>query len=79
MSCFFCFYFCCRCCVSHTASRQLERIESTLVPNYYTLRHGGNYKADSLRTWDLQGESESLSVANLQSVATLTTTTPVCP
>ena len=25
------------------------------MPNYYTLRHGGNYKADSLRTWDLQG------------------------
>lgn len=21
---------------------------------YYSLRHGGNYKADSLRTWDLQ-------------------------
>lgn len=30
----------------------------TLVPNYYTLRHGGNYKADSLRTWDLQGSSD---------------------
>lgn len=26
-----------------------------VIPNYYTLRHGGNYKADSLRTWDLQG------------------------
>jgi hypothetical protein len=23
---------------------------------YYSLRHGGNYKADSLRTWDLQGK-----------------------
>ena len=25
-----------------------------VVPTYYTLRHGGNYKGDSLRHWDLQ-------------------------
>eukprot|EP01094_Clydonella_sp_ATCC50884_P019936 TRINITY_DN4008_c0_g1_i1.p1 TRINITY_DN4008_c0_g1~~TRINITY_DN4008_c0_g1_i1.p1 ORF type:complete len:443 (-),score=85.19 TRINITY_DN4008_c0_g1_i1:188-1516(-) len=24
-------------------------------PTFYTLRHGGNYRGDSLRTWDLQG------------------------
>lgn len=28
-----------------------------LSPSEYTLRHGGNYKADSLRTWELQGDS----------------------
>ena len=26
-----------------------------VTPTYYTLRHGGNYKGDSLRHWDLQG------------------------
>ncbi len=26
----------------------------TVTPTHYTLRHGGNYRADSLRTWDLQ-------------------------
>ena len=25
-----------------------------VVPTYYTVRHGGNYKGDSLRHWDLQ-------------------------
>jgi hypothetical protein len=25
------------------------------LPNYYTLRHGGNYRGDSIRTWDFQG------------------------
>jgi len=29
-----------------------------VVPSYYTIRHGGNYRADSLRTWDLQGSVE---------------------
>jgi hypothetical protein len=29
--------------------------QRAVVPTYYTLRHGGNYKADSLRTWDFQG------------------------
>jgi len=28
------------------------------IPTTYTLRHGGNYKADSLRTWDLQGSAD---------------------
>jgi len=27
---------------------------------YYSLRHGGNYKADSLRTWDLQGSIDGV-------------------
>jgi hypothetical protein len=27
-----------------------------VFPTFYTLRHGGNYRADSLRTWDLQGK-----------------------
>eukprot|EP01114_Cavostelium_apophysatum_P000023 TRINITY_DN10026_c0_g1_i1.p1 TRINITY_DN10026_c0_g1~~TRINITY_DN10026_c0_g1_i1.p1 ORF type:complete len:446 (-),score=70.30 TRINITY_DN10026_c0_g1_i1:46-1383(-) len=27
----------------------------TVHPSHYTLRHGGNYRADSLRTWDIQG------------------------
>ncbi|KAJ3433991.1 hypothetical protein M0812_20049 [Anaeramoeba flamelloides] len=30
----------------------------TIIPNYYTLRHGGNYRADSLRNWDLQGSND---------------------
>ena len=29
--------------------------ERSMVPTHYTLRHGGNYKGDSLRHWDLQG------------------------
>src|SRR3989338_8300742 len=28
---------------------------------HYTLRHGGNYRADSLRTWDLQGSLDGQS------------------
>jgi len=27
----------------------------SVIPTSYTLRHGGNYTADSLRNWDLQG------------------------
>jgi len=30
-----------------------------MAPSHYTLRHGGNYRADSLRTWDLQGSINS--------------------
>eukprot|EP00007_Cunea_sp_BSH-02190019_P009022 CAMPEP_0174241140 /NCGR_PEP_ID=MMETSP0417-20130205/21972_1 /TAXON_ID=242541 /ORGANISM="Mayorella sp, Strain BSH-02190019" /LENGTH=828 /DNA_ID=CAMNT_0015320341 /DNA_START=117 /DNA_END=2600 /DNA_ORIENTATION=- len=29
-----------------------------VTPTYYTVRHGGNYRADSLRTWDLQGSAD---------------------
>eukprot|EP01130_Rhizamoeba_saxonica_P003975 TRINITY_DN1644_c0_g1_i1.p1 TRINITY_DN1644_c0_g1~~TRINITY_DN1644_c0_g1_i1.p1 ORF type:complete len:438 (-),score=84.55 TRINITY_DN1644_c0_g1_i1:1012-2325(-) len=29
-----------------------------VVPHAYTLQHGGNYKADSLRNWDFQGSSD---------------------
>jgi hypothetical protein len=32
-----------------------------VTPTHYTLRHGGNYKADSLRNWDLQGISSEFS------------------
>lgn len=28
---------------------------SRVKPTTYSLRHGGNYKGDSLRTWDFQG------------------------
>lgn len=31
------------------------------MPTHYTLRHGGNYRADSLRTWDLQGSLDGNS------------------
>ena len=27
----------------------------SVVPTYYTIRHGGKYRADSLRNWDFQG------------------------
>lgn len=27
----------------------------SVIPTFYTLRHGGNYRADSLRNWDFQG------------------------
>jgi len=31
----------------------------SLIPNYYTLRHGGNSKADCLRNWTLQGSNDA--------------------
>lgn len=31
----------------------------SLVPNYYTLRHGGNSRADGLRNWTLQGSNDA--------------------
>jgi len=31
----------------------------SLVPNFYTLRHGGNSKADGLRNWTLQGSNDA--------------------
>eukprot|EP01133_Synstelium_polycarpum_P005727 gene5727-6624_t len=31
----------------------------TMVPTFYTLRHGGNSKADCLRNWTLQGSMDS--------------------
>ena len=37
----------------------------SVICTYYTLRHGGNYRADSLRNWDFQGyheESQSWDV-----------------
>ena len=37
----------------------------SVIPTFYTLRHGGNYRADSLRNWDFQGyhdESQSWDV-----------------
>jgi hypothetical protein len=30
----------------------------SLVATSYVLRHGGNYRADSLRNWDLQGSQD---------------------
>jgi hypothetical protein len=33
---------------------------------YYSLRHGGNYKADSLRTWDLQGSMDGIQWKTLK-------------
>ena len=32
---------------------------SRVLPDCYTLRHGGNYKADSLRNWDFQGSVDN--------------------
>lgn len=29
-----------------------------VLPSFYTLRHGGNYDADILRTWQLQGSND---------------------
>jgi hypothetical protein len=29
----------------------------SVIPTFYTLRHGGNYRADSLRNWDFQGSA----------------------
>ena len=29
----------------------------TVIPSAYGLRHGMNFRADSLRTWDLQGST----------------------
>ena len=37
-----------------------------IVPSLYTLRHGGNYKADSLRTWDFQGSTDGRDWVVLQ-------------
>ncbi|KNC51157.1 uncharacterized protein AMSG_06508 [Thecamonas trahens ATCC 50062] len=33
----------------------------SVVPTHYSLRHGGNYKADSLRNWDLQGSTDGVT------------------
>ncbi|KAJ3451146.1 hypothetical protein M0813_27968 [Anaeramoeba flamelloides] len=30
-----------------------------ILPNNYTIMHGGNYKADLLRNWDLQGSNDT--------------------
>jgi hypothetical protein len=37
-----------------------------LTLTYYTLRHGLNYKADSVRTWDLQGSNDGISWRTLR-------------
>ncbi len=29
-----------------------------VVPTHYTLRHGANYRADSLRNWDMKGSPD---------------------
>eukprot|EP01095_Lingulamoeba_sp_RSL-Kostka_P013508 TRINITY_DN5622_c1_g1_i1.p1 TRINITY_DN5622_c1_g1~~TRINITY_DN5622_c1_g1_i1.p1 ORF type:complete len:451 (+),score=133.97 TRINITY_DN5622_c1_g1_i1:132-1484(+) len=33
----------------------------TIIPTHYTLRHGANYKGDSLRNWDLQGSNDGIN------------------
>ncbi|KYQ93288.1 BTB/POZ domain-containing protein [Tieghemostelium lacteum] len=30
-------------------------VNRSVIPHYYTIRHGLSYKSDSLRTWDFQG------------------------
>jgi len=35
--------------------------DRALLSTYYSLRHGGNYRADSLRTWDFQGSVDGSS------------------
>lgn len=37
-----------------------------LTLSYYTLRHGLNFKADALRTWDLQGSNDGISWKTLK-------------
>lgn len=37
---------------------QLPITNKQVLPTTYTLRHGGNYKADSLRNWDFQGSND---------------------
>lgn len=32
----------------------------SVIVSHYALRHGGNYRADSLRNWDLQGSTDGL-------------------
>lgn len=32
-----------------------------VLPHAYILRHGGNYKADSLRNWDFQGSNDGVN------------------
>lgn len=32
-----------------------------ITPTHYSLRHGGNYKGDFLRTWDLQGSIDGIT------------------
>jgi len=34
--------------------------ERSIIPTHYCLRHGGNYRADSLRNWDLQGSTDGI-------------------
>eukprot|EP01124_Arcella_intermedia_P004022 TRINITY_DN12271_c0_g1_i1.p1 TRINITY_DN12271_c0_g1~~TRINITY_DN12271_c0_g1_i1.p1 ORF type:complete len:238 (-),score=45.68 TRINITY_DN12271_c0_g1_i1:11-724(-) len=38
----------------------------SVLPTSYTLRHGGNYVADSLRNWDLQGSVDGTSWTTLR-------------
>jgi hypothetical protein len=36
----------------------VDLLHFQVLPRAYALRHGGNYKADSLRTWDFQGSND---------------------
>lgn len=39
----------------------------TVIASHYTLRHGGNYRADTLRNWDFQGSNDGLHWETLMS------------
>jgi hypothetical protein len=36
----------------------VELVGYTVLPRVYSLRHGGNYRADALRNWDFQGSND---------------------
>lgn len=40
--------------------------EYRILPHAYVLRHGGNYKADSLRNWDFQGSNDGNTWSTLR-------------
>jgi len=40
---------------------------TTVAPTHYTLRHGGNYRSDSLRTWNIQGSKDGKNWVVLRS------------
>eukprot|EP01120_Amphizonella_sp_Union-15-10_P010313 TRINITY_DN4110_c0_g1_i1.p1 TRINITY_DN4110_c0_g1~~TRINITY_DN4110_c0_g1_i1.p1 ORF type:complete len:282 (+),score=26.06 TRINITY_DN4110_c0_g1_i1:162-1007(+) len=37
-----------------------------ILPSAYSLRHGGNWKADAIRTWDLQGSVDGVNWVTLR-------------
>jgi hypothetical protein len=44
----------------------MDLIHFKVLPRAYTLRHGGNYRADSLRNWDFQGSNDGKNWTTLR-------------